>query len=69
MSSYESWDTRNYGRTDEQKKPAIEVGAPPKNFKFQNLQEKPAEEFHHVFYSFFVATFHTHMFKPVYSKN
>ena len=39
MSSFESWDTRNYertdGRTDEQKKPAIEVGAPPKNtFKY-----------------------------------
>ena len=31
MSSYESWDTRNYEWTDEQKKPAIEVGAPPKN--------------------------------------
>ena len=31
MSSFESWNTRNYERTDEQKKPAIEVGAPPKN--------------------------------------
>ena len=31
MSSFESWDTRNYERTDKQKKRAIEVGAPPKN--------------------------------------
>ena len=27
----ESWDTRTDGRTEEQKKPGIEVGAPPKN--------------------------------------
>ena len=40
-----------------------------KDFKFQNLQEKPAELFHHVFYSFFVTAFHTHFYKPVYSIN
>ena len=39
-----------------------------KNFKFENLQEKQAEPFHHVFYSFFVAMFHTHFYKPVYPK-
>ena len=38
-------------------------------FKFLNLQEKPAELFHHVFYSFFVTAFHTHFYKPVYSIN
>ena len=35
MSSYESWDTRNYEWMDEQKKPAIEVGALPKNQVFR----------------------------------
>ena len=43
MSIFESWDTRNYERTDEQKKPAIEVGAPPKNYPPKLSQNQKPE--------------------------
>ena len=42
MSNFESWDTRNYERTDErkdeQKKRAIEVDAPPKNQGYKTIK-------------------------------